>query len=56
MVALIILIVWQTLGLAVHLCNHGEKRKDNYNFWMATLCLAIQWVLIYYIAISHVIG
>lgn len=47
MVATIILLTLQALGLGVHLAKHGEKDDSEYNFWIKLLAVGIMLTLYY---------
>ncbi len=44
---LIIFLCLQALSLGLHLAKHGQPRTDNYNFWIALVCLAINMLLLW---------
>ena len=49
MVATIILLTLNVLGLGIVLAKHGEPKEGNYNFW-TTLIVTIITITLYYYA------
>ncbi|MBQ3843939.1 MAG: hypothetical protein II817_03025 [Bacteroidales bacterium] len=48
MIATIILLFLQALGLGAHLAKHGEKDDSEYNFWNKLLAVCVILILYYY--------
>lgn len=48
MIATIILLFLQALGLGAHLAKHGEKDDREYNFWNKLIAVCATLILYYY--------
>ena len=48
MIATIILLFLEALGLGVHLAKHGEKNDSEYNFWTKLIAVCTTLILYYY--------
>lgn len=44
---LIAYLMLMAVSVGIHLARHGEPRKDNYNFWTATITAAIELGLLW---------
>ena len=48
MIATIIILIGEVLGLYVHLVKHGQTNNDKYNFWIKLFEVIFELVLFYY--------
>ena len=54
MIATLVLLAFQFMGLGTHISRHGEKNKLKYNGWNKLIAIIIIFTLYYYAGLFDV--